>query len=94
MAAKQPPWEQPKKLPGVELPPLRIYNSLTKTKNDFVPLDPEGKVVTWYCCGPTTYDISHLGKKASLIDVDRGVNCWKGTAATMCRYETILRSGP
>src|SRR5580698_9983823 len=61
MAARQPPWEQPQALPGVQLPPLRIYNSLTKTKNDFVPLDPEGKTVSWYACGPTTYDISHLG---------------------------------
>jgi hypothetical protein len=88
MAAKQPPWEQPKKLPGVELPPLRIYNSLTKTKNDFVPLDPEGKTVLWYACGPTTYDISHLGKENLLsIDGDQGINCWKVTLGITYRYE-------
>ena len=63
MASRQPAWEQPKKLPGVELPPLQIYNSLTRRKNDFVPLDPEGKLVTWYACGPTVYDIAHLGKE-------------------------------
>jgi tRNA synthetases class I (C) catalytic domain len=62
MAPRQPAWEQPKKLPDVELPPLQIYNSLTRRKDDFVPLDPEGKTVTWYACGPTVYDISHLGK--------------------------------
>ena len=66
MASRQPAWEQPKKLQGVELPPLQIYNSLTKKKNDFVPLDPEGKKVTWYACGPTVYDISHLGKEKTL----------------------------
>src|SRR5450432_1577885 len=63
MASRQPAWEQPKKLPGVELPPLQIYNSLTRMKNDFVPLDPEGKKITWYACGPTVYDIAHLGKE-------------------------------
>lgn len=63
MASRQPAWEQPKKLPGVELPPLKIYNSLTRRKNEFVPLDPEGKKITWYACGPTVYDISHLGKE-------------------------------
>jgi cysteinyl-tRNA synthetase len=67
MASRQPVWEQPKKLQGVELPPLQIYNSLTKRKNDFVPLDPEGKEVTWYACGPTVYDISHLGKEKVLF---------------------------
>lgn len=66
MAPRQPEWEQPKKLPGVELPPLQIYNSLTRRKNDFVPLDPEGKKVTWYACGPTVYDIAHLGKDKGL----------------------------
>jgi hypothetical protein len=65
MASRQPAWEQPKKPPGVELPPLQIYNSLTRRKNEFVPLDPEGKQVTWYACGPTVYDIAHLGKETS-----------------------------
>ena len=63
MASRQPAWEQPKKLPGVELPSLQIYNSLTRRKNDFVPLDPEGKKISWYACGPTVYDIAHLGKE-------------------------------
>jgi cysteinyl-tRNA synthetase len=67
MASRQPAWEQPKKPLGVELPPLQIYNSLTRRKNDFVPLDPEGKKVTWYACGPTVYDISHLGKEKWLL---------------------------
>jgi cysteinyl-tRNA synthetase len=63
MASRQPAWEQPKRLPGIELPPLQIYNSLTRKKNDFVPLDPKGKKITWYACGPTVYDVSHLGKE-------------------------------
>ncbi|KAJ7699894.1 tRNA synthetases class I (C) catalytic domain-containing protein [Mycena rosella] len=27
----------------------------------FLPIDPAGKRVTWYCCGPTVYDAGHLG---------------------------------
>ncbi|TAQ90993.1 hypothetical protein B7494_g725 [Chlorociboria aeruginascens] len=70
MASRQPRWEQPTKLSGVELPPLQIYNSLTRTKNDFVPLDPEGKKITWYACGPTVYDIAHLGHARNYVSTD------------------------
>ena len=38
---------------------LRFYNTLTKTKEDFVPLDP--KNVRMYVCGPTVYDFAHIG---------------------------------
>src|SRR6266480_3913304 len=87
MTSRQPAWEQPTKPAGLELPPLQIYNSLTKRKNDFVPLDPEGKKVTWYACGPTVYDISHLGKEKGIpihicrLDVDR----WQAMPAIMFR---------
>ena len=36
-----------------------LYNSLTKTKEEFQPLD--GKTVKIYACGPTVYDFSHVG---------------------------------
>jgi cysteinyl-tRNA synthetase len=38
---------------------LRLWNSLTRTKEDFVPLTP-GKVGI-YVCGVTTYDLCHVG---------------------------------
>src|SRR5580658_1674708 len=38
---------------------MLIYNSLTRTKEEFAPLD--GKTVKIYTCGPTPYDYSHLG---------------------------------
>ncbi|XP_046850191.1 cysteine--tRNA ligase, cytoplasmic-like [Xenia sp. Carnegie-2017] len=47
---------------------LRIYNSLTKEKNDFVPHN--GRLVKWYCCGPTVYDASHMGHARSYISFD------------------------
>uniref|UniRef100_A0A8C3YPA6 Cysteine--tRNA ligase, cytoplasmic n=1 Tax=Catagonus wagneri TaxID=51154 RepID=A0A8C3YPA6_9CETA len=47
---------------------LRLYNSLTRSKDVFVPQD--GKRVTWYCCGPTVYDASHMGHARSYISFD------------------------
>src|SRR5512140_2573515 len=38
---------------------LRVWNSMTRTKEDFVPLKP-GKV-GMYVCGVTTYDLCHVG---------------------------------
>ena len=39
--------------------PLRVANSLTRTKVPFVPMN--GKDVYWYACGPTVYAPSHMG---------------------------------
>ena len=38
---------------------LKLYNSLTRQKEPFVPLAPP--TVTWYSCGPTVYDAAHMG---------------------------------
>src|ERR1044071_7980280 len=38
---------------------LRVYNSMTRQKEDFTPLKP-GKV-GMYVCGVTTYDLCHVG---------------------------------
>jgi len=58
---KQPPWNPPQAPSNIQLPRLKIYNSLTRSKETFVPVDPAGKVVTWYACGPTVYEDAHLG---------------------------------
>lgn len=67
---KQPPWTPPQTRPDAQLPPLRIYNSLTRTKNDFIPVDPAGKIVTWYACGPTVYEDAHLGHAKNYVSTD------------------------
>ncbi|TPX18597.1 uncharacterized protein E0L32_002454 [Thyridium curvatum] len=67
---KQPPWTPPTAQPDTQLPQLKIYNSLTRTKNDFVPVDPAGKVVTWYACGPTVYEDAHLGHAKNYVSTD------------------------
>ncbi|EZF89645.1 cysteine-tRNA ligase [Trichophyton rubrum MR1448] len=69
---EQPLWQQPTPHQGLqrELPPLKIWNSLTRSKTPFVPLDPEGKKVTWYACGPTVYDDAHLGHARNYVSAD------------------------
>lgn len=50
--------------------PLRIYNSLTRQKEIFTPIDPAGRRITWYCCGPTVYDHGHLGHARNYVSTD------------------------
>lgn len=47
---------------------LKIYNSLTRSKQPFEPLE-EGKV-KMYVCGPTVYDYIHIGNARPLIFFD------------------------
>uniref|UniRef100_A0A8C8FUL3 cysteine--tRNA ligase n=1 Tax=Oncorhynchus tshawytscha TaxID=74940 RepID=A0A8C8FUL3_ONCTS len=95
----QHPWSAPA---GSNLPKLRLYNSLTRTKSHFGCLNPydqigkkdtglsakctiinirlvllqelfvpqNGNKVSWYCCGPTVYDASHMGHARSYISFD------------------------
>src|SRR3569833_3146809 len=48
--------------------PLRLFNTLTKSKDDFVPLD--AKNVRMYVCGPTVYDFAHIGNARPAIVFD------------------------
>lgn len=68
--SQQPPWAQPAQKPGTTLPPLKVYNSLTRSKTPFVPLDPQGRKVKWYACGPTVYDDAHLGHARNYVSTD------------------------
>jgi cysteinyl-tRNA synthetase len=47
---------------------LRLYNTLTGKKEDFVPFDP--KNVRMYVCGPTVYDFAHIGNARPVIVFD------------------------
>lgn len=52
------------------LVPLRLYDTLAKKDVDFVPLDPAGKRVTMYTCGPTVYGRVHIGNLSSFLMAD------------------------
>jgi cysteinyl-tRNA synthetase len=47
---------------------LRLYNTLTRSKEVFAPLDP--KRVRMYVCGPTVYDFAHIGNARPVIVFD------------------------
>ncbi|KQZ94408.1 cysteine--tRNA ligase [Mesorhizobium sp. Root157] len=47
---------------------LRLYNTLTRAKEDFVPIDPDN--VRMYVCGPTVYDFAHIGNARPVIVFD------------------------
>jgi cysteinyl-tRNA synthetase len=48
--------------------PLRLYNTLTRRKEDFAPIDAAN--VRLYACGPTVYDHLHIGNGRMLIVFD------------------------
>src|SRR3989454_8779564 len=46
---------------------LRLFNTLSRSVQEFVPLDPAGRKVGLYCCGPTVYDFAHIGNWRTFI---------------------------
>lgn len=65
----QPTWQQPsEEAAGATRSRLKLYNSLTRSKELFVPTN--GNNITWYSCGPTVYDASHMGHARSYISFD------------------------
>src|SRR5476649_1090272 len=49
---------------------LMILNSQTRKKEEFKPLDPAGKRVNMYTCGPTVYNSLHIGHARAYITPD------------------------
>jgi cysteinyl-tRNA synthetase len=47
---------------------LKLYDTLTREKRPFVPLDPAN--VRMYVCGPTVYDFAHIGNARPVIVFD------------------------
>jgi cysteinyl-tRNA synthetase len=68
------------------LPPmgLKLFNTLSRSVQEFKPLDPAGKKVGLYCCGPTVYDVAHIGNWRTFVfaDLVRRYLEFKGYAVT------------
>lgn len=47
---------------------MNLYNTLSKTIETFKPLNPP--LVTFYSCGPTVYDFTHIGHIRTFINCD------------------------
>ncbi|XP_028156308.1 cysteine--tRNA ligase, cytoplasmic isoform X4 [Ostrinia furnacalis] len=61
-----PTWSPPAR--SEKRPVLKLFNSLTRQKEEFVCSN--GNKVSWYSCGPTVYDASHMGHARSYISFD------------------------
>jgi cysteinyl-tRNA synthetase len=49
---------------------LKLFNTLSRSVQEFAPLDPAGKKVGMYCCGPTVYDFAHIGNWRTFVFAD------------------------
>src|SRR5271170_3303220 len=49
---------------------LKLFNTLSRSVEEFAPLDPAGKAVGMYCCGPTVHDSAHIGNFRTFIFAD------------------------
>ena len=70
--------------------PIHIYNSLTREKQEFIPLNPPK--VNIYTCGVTVYDESHVGHARSLytFDVIRRYLLYRGYEVKFVRNITDI----
>ncbi|CAO3582157.1 unnamed protein product [Absidia cylindrospora] len=66
VSRQQPQWHVP--AATSTRPVLKLQNSMTKSKTEFVP--KRGRQVTWYNCGPTVYDASHMGHARTYLAMD------------------------
>jgi len=65
---KSPPRPQDETPAEAKPARLRLYNTLTRGKEDFAPIDP--RAVRLYVCGPTVYDFAHIGNARPVIVFD------------------------
>ena len=65
---KSPPRPQDETLAEAEPAGLRLYNTFTRRKEEFAPI--ERKAVRLYVCGPTVYDFAHIGNARPVIVFD------------------------
>jgi cysteinyl-tRNA synthetase len=63
---------------------LKFSNTLTRSVQEFAPLDPAGRKVGMYCCGPTVHDRAHIGNFRTFVfaDLVRRYLEFKGYAVT------------
>jgi cysteinyl-tRNA synthetase len=54
---------------------LKLFNTLSRSVQEFAPLDPAGKNVSMYCCGPTVYDFAHIGNWRTFVFGDLVRRC-------------------
>ncbi len=68
--------------------PIHIHNSLTRKKEEFIPINPPN--ITMYVCGPTVYDEPHIGhaRSAYIFDLIRRFLIYRGYKVKFVRNVT------
>lgn len=61
-------WFKPEPVAPKDEAVLKLYNTLTHSKVEFVPVE-HGKI-KWYSCGPTVYNSSHMGHARNYVSID------------------------
>lgn len=69
---------------------MKIYNTLTRKKEEFQPLE-EGKV-KMYVCGPTVYNLIHIGNARPMICFDTVEDIWNIRDMMSITYLTLRMS--
>jgi cysteinyl-tRNA synthetase len=49
---------------------LKLFNTLSRSIQEFVPRDLRGKMAGLYCCGPTVHDFAHIGNFRTFVFAD------------------------
>ena len=49
---------------------LKLYNTFTRKKEEFIPIDKKDNIVKIYTCGPTVYNYAHIGNMRAYIFMD------------------------
>jgi cysteinyl-tRNA synthetase len=66
---------------------LRLYNTLTRQTEAFLPKDPQA--VRVYCCGPTVYDVPHVGHARSFVAFDVLVRTLRAVGHTVTHVRNV-----
>src|ERR1044071_4176486 len=63
---------------------LKFFTTLTRSVQEFAPLDPAGEQAALYSCGPTGHDVAHIGNFRTFVfaDLVRRYLEFKGYAVT------------
>ncbi|NLV49145.1 MAG: cysteine--tRNA ligase [Clostridiales bacterium] len=70
---------------------MKLYNSATRTKEEFVPIEPG--LVKMYTCGPTVYHFAHIGNLRSYIMEDILEKYFRWTGLKVNRVMNITDVG-
>jgi len=75
-----------------QIPPLTLYNTLTKRAEPVVVGDP--RRITFYTCGPTVYDDAHIGNFRSFLAADLLRRWLESPLCTLTDEAGVAHAGP